>query len=226
MGDFARELANPDNLFAHLSYILLITSMMMSSLRSLRILALLSGLAALFHFSMVTRDYASLAWEVAFVAANGTQLAILLYRSRKGMMQAEERELLEQVLQVEEPAHQRRMLDLITWRDVPVGEVLMTQGQKMPPLVFISSGAAGIEHDGQLVGVCGPGDFLGEISLISGEEASATVVVANPVRIAVFDRDGLIRLMAGLPELARAMDRALNRGLAAKILRMNKQAVG
>ncbi len=224
MQDIFRDLADPDNLFAHLSYIFLITSMMMRSLRDLRILALLSGLAAMAHFIFRTQDNASLVWEGAFVAANGIQLGLLLYRSRRGMMKNEERELLENVLQVEEPAHQRRLLDLMTWKDVEVGEVLMTQGQKRPPLIYIASGAAGIESDGKLVGVCGPGDFLGEMSLITGEGASATVKVTNGMRIASVDRDALMRLSEGLPELARAFDHALNRGLAAKILRMNKSA--
>lgn len=225
MQDILSDLADPDNIFAHLSYIFLITSMLMRSLRNLRILALLSGLAAMAHFIFRTQDNASLVWDTAFVAANGIQLVLLLYRSRRGLMKSEERELLENVLRVEEPAHQRRLLDLMTWKDVEVGEVLMTQGQKRPPLIYIASGAAGIEHDSTLVGVCGPGDFLGEMSLITGEGASATVKVTNPMRIACFDREALMRLSEGLPEVARAFDHALNRGLAAKILRMNQSAV-
>lgn len=222
MGEVFRDLADPDNIFAHLSYIFLITSMLMRSLRNLRILALLSGLAAMAHFIFRTSDNASLVWETAFVLANGIQLALLTFRSRKGLMGNEERELIEQVLQVEEPAYQRRLLDLMQWRDIEVGEVLMSQGQAEPPLLYIASGAASIEHDGNLVGVCGPGDFVGEMSLMTGERASATVRVTNLIRAASFDRDALMRLSGGLPELARAFDHALNRGLAAKILRMNK----
>lgn len=225
MQDILRDLGDPENTFAHLSYILLISAMLMRSVRNLRILALSSGLAAMAHFSWRTNDNTSLVWETLFVLANASQLALLLYRSRRGLMLGEERELLEQVLRVEEPAQQRRLLDLITWRDVEVGEVLMRQGQKTPPLIYIASGAAGIAHDGRLVGVCGPGDFLGEMSLITGEGASATVSVTNPMRVACFDRDALLRLSTGLPELARAFDHALNRGLAAKILRMNKAAL-
>lgn len=217
-----QDLIDPGNIFAHLSYVFLITSMLMRSLRNLRILALASGLAAIVHFTVQTQDNASLVWELMFVSTNAVQLAILLARSRRGLMVNEERALLEQVLQVEEPAHQRRLLDLVQWRDVPVGELLMRQGDAEPPLIYIASGAAGIMHGDDLVGVCGAGDFLGEMSLISGERASATVTVTNSMRIARFDRDGLLRLSAGIPELRQALDRALNRGLAAKVLRMNE----
>lgn len=153
------------------------------------------------------------------------QIAAIHRRTRKGTMTAEERALIEQVLQVEEPAQQRRLLDVIEWRDAEPCEVLMRQGQAAPPLVYIASGRVEVEHDGLPVGSCGEGDFLGEMSLVSGEAASATVKVALSARIAVFDREGLQRLMDGLPEMARALDHTLNKGLAGKIKRMNKASV-
>jgi CRP-like cAMP-binding protein len=156
-----------------------------------------------------------------FAAVNAVRLLAIHRRARKGTMTREERALIEQVLQVEEPAQQRRLLDVIVWRDANAGEVLMRQGQKAPPLIYIASGRVDVEHDGLPVGSCGAGDFLGEMSLVSGEAASATVKVALPARIAVFDREGLQRLITGLPEMARALDHTLNKGLAGKIRRMN-----
>ena len=156
-----------------------------------------------------------------FVLVNLLQVLIIYRRNRRGTMTAEERALIEQVLQVEEPARQRRLLDVISWRNAEPCEVLMRQGQVAPPLVYIASGRVDVEHDGLPVGSCGAGDFVGEMSLVSGEAASATVKVAMPTRIAVFDRDGLQRLVTGMPDMARALDHTLNKGLAGKIRRMN-----
>lgn len=219
-----QDILDPGNIFAHLSYIFLITSMLMTSLRKLRVLALMSGLSAMAHFIFRTEDTASLVWEIAFVLANGIQLSILIYRSRTGDVSPEEQALLQHVLKVQDPINQRRMLGLLRWRDVAVGEVLIRQGQANPPLAYVASGAARIEHDGQMVGVCGEGDFLGEMSLVSGDRATATVVVTNTMRIAVFDRDALAQLMRSSPDIGNALDAALNRGLAAKVLRMNVAA--
>ncbi len=224
MTAFVEELLDPWSIFAHLSYALLIISMLMRDLRYLRILALFSGLAAIAHFVFQTRDWASLTWEVMFVLANGSMLAILLYRSRRKVLVKEETELLEQVLQVQDPADQRRLLGLLRWRDAEVGEVLVREGEANPPLIYVSSGAAAIESSGKLVGVCGHGDFLGEMSMVSGKVASASVVVTNAMRIAEFDRAALRELSHAVPELGRAFDGALNRGLAAKVLRMNAAA--
>ncbi|MES2698284.1 MAG: cyclic nucleotide-binding domain-containing protein [Pseudomonadota bacterium] len=137
-------------------------------------------------------------------------------------MTAEERALIAEVLAIEEPAKQRRLREVITWRDADTGEVLMRQGQKAPPLIYVATGQMEIEHEGLPVSSCGPDDFLGEMSLVTGEGASATVKVSLPARIAVFDRAGLLRLMDAMPELARAFDHRLNIGLVDKIQRMNR----
>ena len=63
----------------------------------------------------------------------------------------------------------------------------MEEGQATPQLVFIARGAASVEKGGTIVGVCGPGDFLGEMSFLTGKPASATVRVANEVRCCVYD---------------------------------------
>lgn len=216
------DLTDPDNIFGHLSYIFLIASMMMTSLRNLRILALCSGLAAMAHFLLRTQDNVSLAWEVIFTLTNAAQLALLLYRSRRLELADEEQALVGEALDVGDPAQSRQLLGVIEWRDIEVGEVLMEQGHAQPPLLFVARGAAGIEHDGRLVGVCGRGDFLGEMSMISGEPASATVRATNRMRVARFDTPSLAKLMESSPDMRNAMMLALNRGLAAKVLRMNR----
>ena len=44
--------------------------------------------------------------------------------------------------------------------------------------------------------------------------------------IAHFDRDALAALARGVPEIGKALDGALNRSLAAKVIRMNQAARG
>ena len=219
--EFWQELFDPRNLFAHASYILLISSMMMSSIRLLRVLALGSGFAAIAHFIFQTEDYASLAWEIAFVAANLFQLTLLSLRSRWESLDSDSMKLTRDVLKLSDPAGRRAVLSLIQWSEAAEGSVLIEYGETAPPLFYIASGAASIERDGAIVGVCGEGDFIGEMSLISGGAASATVRAANTMRLAYFDRAGLERLMMKSPEIAAGFKGAIGRGMAGKIARMN-----
>ena len=62
------------------------------------------------------------------------------------------------------------------------------------------------------------------MSHISGDTASATVTVTQEMRLARLDRDALGQLTRSLPEIGAAVDRAFNRSLAVKVLRMNESA--
>jgi CRP-like cAMP-binding protein len=137
-------------------------------------------------------------------------------------MTSEERELFDHVMKIEDPSKQNRLRDLMEWRDVEVGDVLIEEGQLDPPLIYIASGRAAIVKGGVLVSECGAGEFVGEMSHISGEGASATVKVAHPMRMARLDRDALAQLSQSLPEIGRAVDSAFNRSLAVKVVRMNR----
>jgi CRP-like cAMP-binding protein len=140
-------------------------------------------------------------------------------------MSPEQRSFAEGPLAGLDPANVRALLAISVWEDVVPDSCLMAEGEPAPPLIHVVSGAAAIEHQGRIVGVCGPGDFLGEMSLLRGTPASATVRVTNKMRIIRFDRAALDRLRDESQPLRTTLDRAFNHGLASKIERMNA-AVG
>lgn len=192
--------------------------------RSIRLIALFAGVLAIGHFALVDGLGAGLALAIVFTVVNAARLLELNKRARSGVMTAEERELFDHVMKIEEPRQQNRLRDLMVWEDVPVGTQLIRQGQKDPPLIYIASGRAEIERDLAIVSECGAGEFLGEMSHVSGETASATVTVTQDMRLARLDRDALGQLAMSLPEIGKAVDRAFNRSLAVKVLRMNESA--
>ena len=205
--------------------ILLLAAFSLTSIRNLRLLALGAGMLAIAHFGLLERNWLGLGLAILFTLVNGARIASLLGRARKGTVLDQERELFEHVMQIDDPARQSRMRDLISWREIAAGEILMREGEAHPPLIYVASGRADIDHGGQSVGSCSSGDFLGEMSVISGQVASATVTASEAMRIARFDRDALADLVRTVPEMGKAIDAALNRSLAAKLLRMNQSRV-
>jgi CRP-like cAMP-binding protein len=218
------EIMATGQVFAHLAALFLVAAALQRRPRIIRLLTTLAGIAALTHFVLDRSGYAWLLWAGLFTAINAVHYAALAIRARTGKLLEEERELFDEVMKIGEPGQQRHLRDLIDWRDVAAGEALVSQGQPHPPLVYVARGRAEIEVDGKRVGECAPGDFLGEMSLISGQTATATVTAAEPMRVARFDREALAQLARAAPEVGRALDSALNRSLAAKMLRMNEVA--
>lgn len=204
--------------------VLLVAAMAMTDIRTLRVLALAGAFMVAVAGIVGGQDRLVVAFAVLFALANAWRIAQLAQAMRRGALRPEERELLERILRVDDPDKQRRLIGLLTWRDVGGGEVLIRQGQPHPPLIYVASGAGAIELDGQLVAVCGAGDFLGDMSAATGEPASTSVIVTETMRIALVDRAALVQLGEAVPEIGAAFDRAINRALAAKIRRMNQAA--
>ncbi|AWW74386.1 hypothetical protein CD351_08100 [Erythrobacter sp. KY5] len=200
----------------------LVLAMLPGQVRTIRIIALVAGILGVAHFALKGELSVASLLAAAFLLVNGLRLVALYRRARTGVMTSEERELFDHVMQIEDPARQNRLRDLMVWNDMEVGEDLIVQGQLDPPLIYIASGRASIVRDGEEVNECGAGEFLGEMSHISGHTASATVKVTKPMRCARIDRDALAQLSKSLPEIGRAVDNAFNRSLAVKVMRMNR----
>lgn len=213
-------------IFGWFAGIALVAAMLPHQVRNIRILCLAAGLFGLLYFIFAQEWGFGLVLAAVFLLINAMRFSELIKRARAGTMTSEERELFDHVMQIEDPTKQNRLKDLMTWNDIEVGEVLIMQDQVDPPLIYIASGRAAIIRDDVIVSECGAGEFVGEMSQISGNLASATVKVTQNMRMATLDRDALGQLTRSLPEIGRAVDNAFNRSLAVKVMRMNKGASG
>lgn len=216
------QLLNANNAVGHLNYILVILSVSMSSMRWLRIFAIASGVTGVFYYGFLVHDAISATWEFIFTTVNAVQLAIVLLAGRRRRTNEDERLLIDSVMTGLEGNLRAKLLKLARWQTREPGETLMEEGQTTPHLVFITRGAASVEREQRLIGVCGPGDFLGEMSFMTGRPASATVRVTNEIRCCVFDPGVLKALSQKHPGIRQALENSFNRNLVGKLERMNE----
>jgi thioredoxin reductase (NADPH) len=81
-------------------------------------------------------------------------------------------------------------------RTAAVGDVLFEVGDKTYPFIAIREGKVVIrDPEGNEIADQGPGGFLGEMSLLSGQTVFLTAVVAEPLRYIEVDRETLRRLL-------------------------------
>ena len=77
---------------------------------------------------------------------------------------------------------------LATRLDLAAGKELTKQGETGNEFVVILDGEVDVVIDGNVVASRGPGDYFGEIALLSERPRTATVVAKTPVAIEVIGR--------------------------------------
>jgi thioredoxin reductase (NADPH) len=81
-------------------------------------------------------------------------------------------------------------------RQAKVGDVLFAVGDRRYPLIAIIEGeAAVIDQNGAEINRHGPGGFLGETNLLSGQTVFFTAVVTEPLRYIAVEREELRTLL-------------------------------
>ena len=86
--------------------------------------------------------------------------------------------------------------------DVPAGTVLTRQGEPGDEFFVLLTGSAVVEVGGSPVGALGPGDFLGEIALLTRSRRTATVTTTAPSRLLVLTGRSFRELTDRIPTLA------------------------
>ncbi|HLZ31417.1 MAG TPA: cyclic nucleotide-binding domain-containing protein [Chloroflexota bacterium] len=92
-------------------------------------------------------------------------------------------------------------------------EVVVHQGEVGNELVLIESGTAEVRvasssAQSTHVATLGPGDFFGEIALVTGGERSADVIATGPLAVRYLSADAYARFLADSPDVGRQVNRA------------------
>ena len=95
-----------------------------------------------------------------------------------------------------------RMADTV---DLPAGKALMRQGDEGGEMFVIASGTVRVERNGKEIATLGPGQAVGEMSLLSEGPRLATVTTLEPVTAFVLGHREFHTLLADSPELRQCI---------------------
>lgn len=222
---FIEQFASPGKLVGHLSYVLLVASMMMRSMKWLRIIAVSAGLVSAFYGYFFLKDFVTVFWEIIFVSVNLIQLLLLEFENRRARFSQDEERFIAAAVPRVERAHAKRLLKLAKHQEFDAGTVLTREGEVVEHLLFIIEGAVRVDKDGTMVGVCGHDDFIGEIGFMLGTAASATAIVTNSVRCLSFEYKALNAVLQRHLDLRHALETSFNRNLVDKLVKSNEGPV-
>lgn len=209
----------------HLSYILLIVSSLMRRMFLLRVFMVASALAGIFYDWFWLDNPVGVFWEGLLLIVTAYQIWRIYRADARARFSAEESDLCQRWFPLGPPNARRALLDLGRWETLDVDHLLTEQGKRPATLTYIAEGAAQVVLDGDLIARVTAGQFVGDMSLIGDDRATADVRLATPARVWRIDRDRLDTLREGKPEIYALVDGAVALGLREKLVSGNLRSI-
>jgi len=182
-------------------------------------------LAEMVQRRISTAEFKASAWGRYGAAAFETlQTALHVVQERHEQREQEraarEREVIERfpLFAAVEPEKREEFFLLFKPRDAAPGDRIIRKGDKADGMYFISSGSAEVDVNGRKFPL-GPGQFFGEMALLSGARRNADVTATDYVKLLVMAVRDFQQFMARDPKLRAELDR-----LAAERSALNRQA--
>ncbi len=115
----------------------------------------------------------------------------------------------------------RRFLNAGQWIDGAPGEVLATEGEVLGALIYLAEGKAKVMSDGVEIATCAAGSLVGELTFLSRDPATATVVLSEPAHYFIVRRGALERVLGRDSDFHLFLEQALSREARLKLLASN-----
>lgn len=110
-----------------------------------------------------------------------------------------------------------RLLKVGRWETLAAGTILTRQHQPIEALVYLASGAAVVERDGEIIATLNHARFIGEITCMTGDGATATVRLCQDSRVLKLPVAEFRRFILRRPVIREHLEIAFARDLRRKL---------
>jgi hypothetical protein len=207
------------HLAGHLASILTMAAYLLKDilwLRSLTILSCFAGIA--FNlFVPATPLWTVIYWNILFAIINIVQVAIIIKQRSGVRFTEEEKELHDTLFKNFAPFEFMKLMRVGKWLEAKQGQILATEEKPIDSIMLIYNGLVGVETNGKEVATLKDGNFIGEMSFITGGAASATVKALLPTRYIAWPKDAISQLLNRNPSMRFAMQAMLSTDLSKKL---------
>ena len=172
--------------------------------------------------ALSTGDAVGAAWSGLILALCLVLLGRRLWELGGAGFTDEERRMAKTLFAGLPRSRARHLIDQGLWLNGKAGDVLTREGEPVEHLCYLSEGEARVISAGRQVGRCRAGDLVGELTVLSGETASATVVLDGPARFWCAPAADLRPYVDAHDDVRRALEQGFAAQLKAKLRASNR----
>jgi hypothetical protein len=206
-------------LSGHLASILTMLAYLLKDILWLRVLTIFSCFAGIaFNFIVpATPLWTVIYWNILFAVINIVQVGIIIKQRSGVTFTDEEKELHDTLFKNFAPFEFMKLMRIGQWLEAKQGDVLATEKKPIDSVMLIYNGHVSVEAGGKELARLTDGNFIGEVSFITGGEASATVKALEPTRYIAWPKKEISQLLNRNPSMRFAMQALLSTDLSKKL---------
>ena len=213
----------PAGLVYQLAFLLLVAAILATRVDRLRALVAVASLIGFAHALAFSQDVVAAIWWALLLGAALLVLGRRAAENAKVRFTEEEEGLLGGVFSALPRSRARHLLDQGFWLSGKEGDVLTREEETVTHLYYLAAGQAKVMSHGRQVGTCRPGDLIGEVTVLSGDQASATVVLDSPARFWCAPASVLRPYIQAHDDVRRALEQGFAQSLKHKLRQSNER---
>ena len=176
------DIFKPETLVGQLAFLLLVLGVLSQRYSRARVMIAAGAFVGFVHSLIISQNDLAAFWWGLLLLASLAVLARRLFENNKTRFTAEEETMLAGLFSALPRSRARHLLDQGFWLSGRQGDVLTRENEPVSHLYYLAAGEARVISHGRQVGLCRAGDLVGEVTVLSGDRASATVILSGPSR--------------------------------------------
>jgi hypothetical protein len=211
----------PEGLVLQLGFVLLIAAALAPRIHHVRLLLGAAALAWLAR-ALWLGDFVTAGWSGALAGLCLALAGRRLWEDGNVRFNSDELAMVRALFDELPTGRARHLIDQGVWLTGKEGDVLTREGEPVGHLYYLAEGEARVLMLGRQVGLCRTGDLIGELTVLSGESASATVILSTPARFWCAPANDLRPYVEAHEDIRRAIEHGFATVLKAKLRASNR----
>lgn len=211
------------HLLGNLAFILVACSFMVKDILWLRLISVSASLCSIvYNYNVASLPlWVPIGWNSFFISLNLYHVIKIIHGNRSIHLTDKESELYRLMFSSLNLIEFSKLIRTGEWKNAEVGEILVQEKQLMTDLFLIFNGAVEIFVGDKKVNELKDGQFIGEMSFLSNEAASASVKVLHPTEYIKWNQKNLKELMKRNPSIIYSLQAAMGTQLSQALKNKN-----
>ena len=207
----------------HLAFGLIAFSFLVKDIMYLRVLSIFASLFSVFYNFAIpdTPMWLAINWNLVFVTVNVYHIAVLIYEKRPVKMKPKDRELYETLFKDLSPVEYLKISKAAKWKRFKSGQKVIVESKPVKDLILIYNGTVDVVVDKKKVAELKDGQFVGEMSFLTGKDATATCIVKHDTECLVWKQPEFKSLLQRNPSLYYTIQSLLSSQISDAVTKRN-----